>query len=260
YDVSSVHTIISGAAPLGEEIEQELFRKFKIKSRQTWGGTEQSCSGAYMREWDPLINGTIGKNLPNVDLSIRDPETFEILGPNTEGEIWARGPHIMLRYHNNEKATKESLIPDPDGKGSWYRTGDVGRYDENGVFTITDRLKELIKYKGFQVPPAELESILLGHSLVADVAVIGIPDELSQELPKAFVVLKSSLSSPEAVKEELISYVRNRVAPHKQLRGGVQFVQEIPKSASGKILRRLLRDQEKALYEKKRSAGKAPRL
>ncbi|KXS16136.1 acetyl-CoA synthetase-like protein [Gonapodya prolifera JEL478] len=278
YDLSSAHTVISGAAPLGEEVEKELWEKFKIKSRQTWGATEQSCSGtlvyefhfgalrtliraynprSYMREWDPHQNGTIGKPLPNVDLSVRDPESNRILGPEEEGEIWSRGSNIMLRYHNNTKATQESLIPDPDGKGSWYRTGDIGKYDKTGVFTITDRLKELIKYKGFQVPPAELESVLLGHTLVADVAVIGVPDYVSQELPKAFIVLKDPQRASADLAAELVSYVRGKVAPHKRLRGGVEFLAEIPKSASGKILRRLLRDQEKALYEKRRVSEKA---
>lgn len=132
---------------------------------------------------------------------------------------------------NNPKATEECITPD-----GWFHTGDIGYYDEEGNFFIVDRLKELIKYKGFQVPPAELEALLHTHPNVLDVAVVGIPDEGAGELPKAFVVSKG-----EITEGEIIEFVAQRVSPHKKLRGGVEFIEQIPKTASGKILKRELK-------------------
>ena len=149
-----------------------------------------------------------------------------------------RGPQVMLGYLGNEQATVDTI--DEDG---WLHTGDIGYVDEDGDYFITDRLKELIKFKGFQVPPAELEALLLGHPDVADAAVVGYPDEEAGEVPKAFVVLKADVSSADMASKstEIIDFVAEQVAHYKKIRI-MEFVEEIPKSASGKILRRLLRE------------------
>jgi acyl-CoA synthetase (AMP-forming)/AMP-acid ligase II len=160
--------------------------------------------------------------------------TGESYGPNQDGEIWVRGPQVMKGYLNNPQATAHTM----DDEG-WLHTGDIGRADADGYFTIVDRLKELIKYKGYQVPPAELEAVLLSHPIVADVAVIPKRDEEAGEIPKAFVVCKGDIEP-----EVLIAFVAERVAPHMRVRE-VEFVEEIPKSASGKILRRVLVERER---------------
>jgi acyl-CoA synthetase (AMP-forming)/AMP-acid ligase II len=153
------------------------------------------------------------------------------------GELWIRGPQVMKGYLNAPEATAEML--DPDG---WLHTGDLGRIDEDGYVFVVDRVKELIKYKGLQVAPAELEAVLLSHPAVADAAVVRSPDEEAGEVPKAFVVASTPVDA-----EELLAYVAERVAPHKKVRR-LEFVDEIPKAASGKILRRVLmeRDQQAA--------------
>jgi acyl-CoA synthetase (AMP-forming)/AMP-acid ligase II len=161
-------------------------------------------------------------------------ETGEDVGPAEDGEIWIRGPQVMRGYLNNPEATAETI--DEDG---WLHTGDIGHADEDGYFVIVDRLKELIKYRGYQVPPAELEAVLVGHPAIADAAVIPSPDEEAGEIPKAFVVLKEHVEP-----EEIMAYVAERVAPHKKVRA-LEVVDEIPKSASGKILRRVLVQRER---------------
>eukprot|EP00622_Pseudochattonella_farcimen_P002491 FR737419.1.p1 GENE.FR737419.1~~FR737419.1.p1 ORF type:complete len:184 (+),score=26.62 FR737419.1:2-553(+) len=171
-------------------------------------------------------------------------ETKAVLPQGEEGEVVCRGPNVMVGYLNNEEATKGCL--DADG---WLSTGDVGYIDQDGHVFLTDRLKELIKFKGFQVPPAELEALLLTHESVADAAVIPRPDDNAGEVPRAFVTLRPGAdegTTPEALSEAIAKFVEEKVAPHKKLRGGVIIIDEIPKSASGKILRRILvsRDRE----------------
>ncbi len=178
--------------------------------------------------------GTIGILTPSTESRIVDPESGKDLGLNEDGEIWVRGPQVMSGYLNNPEATAATI----DAEG-WLHTGDVGHVDEDGHFTIVDRLKELIKFKGFQVPPAELEALLVTHPAVADAAVIGVPDDEAGEIPKAFITLKPGETTPA---EEIQKFVADQVATYKQIRI-VQFVDSIPKSASGKILRRMLRDQ-----------------
>jgi 4-coumarate--CoA ligase len=163
---------------------------------------------------------------------IVDPATGESLGLDLDGEVWVRGPQAMTGYLNNPQATAATI--DPDG---WLHTGDIGLIDADGHLYVVDRLKELIKYKGFQVPPAELEALLLTHPAVADAAVIGVPDEEAGELPVGFVVLKPGA---QATDHEIMAFVAKQVAHYKQLRR-VSFIDTVPKSASGKILRRLLR-------------------
>lgn len=159
------------------------------------------------------------------------------------GELYLRGDNVFQGYHNNPAATQDSLSGD-----GWFRTGDVGYQDAKGNFYITDRVKELIKYKGFQVAPAELEGILVDNEVVDDVAVIGVESEAhGSEVPVAFVV-RSSKSKASGVGAEqeagnVIKWLDGKVAYHKKLRGGLRFVEEIPKSPSGKILRRMLKKQ-----------------
>jgi len=179
--------------------------------------------------------GSVGVPAPNTECEIIDLETGESLGPNQKGEVCVRGPQIMVGYLNNPDATAQTI--DADG---WLHTGDIGYADEDGHFFIVDRAKELIKYKGFQVPPAELEAVLLTHPCVADAAVIPYPDDEAGEVPKGILVLREQVE-PEAIME----FVAERVAPHKRIRH-LEFVDKIPKSPSGKILRRVLVDMERA--------------
>ncbi len=182
-----------------------------------------------------VVPGSVGPSAPDTECKIVDVATGKELGRNEDGEIWIRGPQVMKGYLNNPDATRASI--DSDG---FFHTGDIGHIDEHDQYFIVDRLKELIKYKGFQVAPAELEALLLSHPKIADVAVIGVRDEEGEEVPKAFVVLKEPASP-----EEIMEFVAARVAPHKKVRR-VEIVEQIPKSATGKILRRVLRDKEKA--------------
>ncbi len=153
------------------------------------------------------------------------------------GELWIKGPNVFRGYLNNPAGTAHALTPD-----GYFKTGDVGHQDAAGNFYITDRVKELIKYKGFQVPPAELEGLLTSHPDVADAAVVGVYDPAqATEVPRAYVVLAQGVRSGKEVEAEIVRWVGERVAAHKRLRGGVRFVDEVPKSASGKILRRVLK-------------------
>jgi 4-coumarate--CoA ligase len=169
----------------------------------------------------------------NTECRIVDPATGESLGPDRDGELWIRGPQVMAGYLNQPAATAATI----DAEG-WLHTGDIAHIDTDGYLFVVDRLKELIKYKGFQVPPAELEALLLEHPAVADAAVIGLPDDEAGEIPVAFVVLKAGRQADAAA---IQAHVASQVAHYKQLRR-VEFVGAIPKSASGKILRRVLRD------------------
>jgi acyl-CoA synthetase (AMP-forming)/AMP-acid ligase II len=172
--------------------------------------------------------------VPNTELTVIDTSTGSPLGLDEDGEVWVRGPQVMKGYLNNPGATSATI--DKDG---WLHTGDIGHVDADGHLYVVDRLKELIKYKGFQVPPAELEALLLSHPAVADAAVIGLPDDEAGEIPVAYVVLKAGASASAA---ELAEHVAGQVAHYKQIRR-VEFIDAVPKSASGKILRRILKDQ-----------------
>jgi 4-coumarate--CoA ligase len=190
----------------------------------------------------------VGTIVANTEVKIVDPASGKECGLNEPGEIWARGPQIVMGYLNNEKATRETF--DKDG---FLHTGDIGSLDEENFITITDRLKEMIKVKGIGVAPAELEDLLLGHEDVEDTAVLGIADDYSGERPKAYIVLKkSSRDDPEKAGKRLIQYVKDKKVRHKWV-VEVEMVDEIPKSPSGKILRRVLRDMEK---DKNRKATK----
>ena len=234
FDLSSLKQIFSGAAPLGAELAAEASERVGCEVVQGYGMTELSpvshCT--VMGDFRP---GTSGITVPNTECRLVDPGTGEDQDVGVEGELWVRGPQVMLGYLNNEEATRHTI--DADG---WLHTGDVAVIDRHGHVTIVDRVKELIKYKGFQVPPAELEALLIAHPKVADVAVIGVPDVEAGELPKAFVVAQPGSGLTE---EEVKAHVAGHVANYKHLRL-VEFTDEIPKSSSGKILRRVLRDRD----------------
>jgi acyl-CoA synthetase (AMP-forming)/AMP-acid ligase II len=186
--------------------------------------------------------GAAGVLVANTEAKLVDVDTNKAVtapGDANRGEIWIRGPQVMKGYLNNATATAGTV--DKDG---WLHTGDIAYYDEEGFFFVVDRLKELIKYKGFQVPPAELEGLLLEHPGLADAAVIPVPDAEADELPKAFVVRKPGAEA--LTEDEVKAFIKERVVHYKRLRGGVEFVEAIPKSASGKILRRVLKEQERA--------------
>src|SRR5213083_3280528 len=232
YDLSSVRAMMSGAAPLDADLETACARRVGCGFIQGYGLTEASpVTHANSDEPGKCKPGTVGQLLPNTDCRIVDAAGAE-LGPDEDGELLIRGPQVMRGYLNNPEATAATL--DADG---WLHTGDIGRADRDGYFTIVDRLKELIKYKGFQVPPAELEAVLRSHPAVADAAVVPLVDRECGEVPKAFVVLRGDVSAPD-----LMAFVAERVAPYKQIRA-VEVIDAIPKSPSGKILRRVLKER-----------------
>ena len=236
YDLSKLKTIVSGAAPLSEELANEATDRLGAEILQGYGMTETSPATHVALEGSGKP-GSVGGLVPSSECRVVDVSTGEDVEQGESGEIWVRGPHIMKGYLNNPEATAETI--DPDG---WLHTGDIGYMDSDGDFYIVDRLKELIKYKGFQVPPAELEGLLLSHPAVADSAVIPLPDDEAGEIPKAFVVLKPGA---EATAGELQDFIAGQVASYKQIRE-LEFIDAIPKAISGKILRRVLRDAELA--------------
>ncbi|KAE8134985.1 hypothetical protein BDV38DRAFT_294956 [Aspergillus pseudotamarii] len=249
YDLSSLRMMNSGAAPLTHELVEAVYARIKCGIKQGYGLSETSPTTHTQpwEEWRTSI-GAVGKLLPNMEAKYmtmpEDESEPREVAAGEVGELYMKGPNIFQGYHNNPAATAECLT---DG---WFRTGDVGYQDKNGNFYITDRVKELIKYKGFQVAPAELEGILVDHEAIDDVAVIGIESEAhGTEVPLAFVVrsAKSNASGASAQQEaaNIIKWLDGKVAYHKRLRGGVRFVDAIPKSVSGKILRRVLKKQAK---------------
>jgi acyl-CoA synthetase (AMP-forming)/AMP-acid ligase II len=235
-DFSSVQKLFSGAAPLGADVTEQCTRRLKCVLQQGYGLTETS-PGALVTFDDPakIKPGSVGAPVASTEIRIVNVDTGRDVEPNVDGEIWIRGPQVMRGYLNRPADTQAVL--DADG---WFRSGDIGHADADGEVFIVDRLKELIKYKGMQVPPAELEAVLLSHPAVADAAVVPFPDAEAGEIPRAFVVLKGA-----ATAAELMAHVAERVAPYKKVRR-VEFVDAIPKSPSGKILRRLLRDRPAA--------------
>ncbi|TEX50993.1 MAG: 4-coumarate--CoA ligase family protein [Actinomycetales bacterium mxb001] len=232
YDLSSLRQVFSGAAPLSAELALEASERINCEVVQGYGMTEMSPV-SHLTPPGHFKAGSSGITVPNAECRIVDPETGEDRGVGERGELWVRGPMVMKGYLNNPEATAATI--DPDG---WLHTGDVAIIDEDGHMTVVDRVKELIKYKGFQVAPAELEALLLTHPAIADAAVIGVPDDEAGEIPKAFIVLKPG---QELTAAEVTDFTTQHVATYKVIHE-VAFVEAIPKSASGKILRRMLRD------------------
>ncbi|MHC1561984.1 AMP-binding protein [Actinomycetospora sp. C-140] len=236
YDIDCVDIVFSGAAALDAELGQSVARRLNCTVLQGYGMTELSPVSHCMPDDRPDMDlGSIGVAIPNVECKLVDPETGD--EGVERGELWVRGPNVMREYLNNAEATASTL----DGDG-FLHTGDVATVTDDGIFYIVDRVKELIKYKGYQVPPAELEALLLTNEGIADAAVIGVKDDEGEEVPKAFVVRQQGA---DLSGDDVMSFVAERIAPHKKVRV-VEFIDEIPKSASGKILRKDLRAREQA--------------
>ncbi|RKT87204.1 Acyl-CoA synthetase (AMP-forming)/AMP-acid ligase II [Saccharopolyspora antimicrobica] len=233
YDLSSVREIVSGGAALDPEIAALVRQRLGCHIGQGYGLTEALVS--FMQTGVPVAPGSVGRNAPNIECKIVDVTTGEELGPNRNGEILIRGPHRMKGYLNAEEAADEVIEAD-----GFLRTGDLGHFNDAGELIIVDRIKELIKYKGQQVSPAELEAVVMAHPNVADAAVVGVPDEEASEVPKAFVVTRGP-----ATPEEIMAFVAERVAPYKKIRQ-LEFIDEIPRTPVGKIERRSLVARERA--------------
>ncbi|KAF7556194.1 hypothetical protein G7Z17_g1649 [Cylindrodendrum hubeiense] len=250
YDLSSVRFVYTGAAPLGRETVDDLLRIYpKWHLGQGYGMTETATVFIQSSELDTLV-GSTGSLIPAAKAKIIDVEGKEITEYETPGELLIQSPTVSLGYFNNPEATSETFFSDKDGR--WIRTGDevLVRMAPSGNehFVVVDRVKELIKVKGHQVAPAELESHLLTHTDVADCAVIQVPDARAGEVPKAYVVKSNTaVNKPdEQVISNLQKHVEEHKARYKWLKGGIEFIDVIPKSPTGKILRRKLRDKEKA--------------
>ncbi|KAI8943118.1 hypothetical protein NX059_001149 [Plenodomus lindquistii] len=245
FNLSSVEFVGSGAAPLGREI-CEAFEKIwsngQVNVKQGWGMTEVTCAATGFHPEKRSESFAVGELLANIEAKIVQDDEGKMEAPRGErGEIWVRGPNIMKGYWNKPGPTKDTLTPD-----GWLRTGDVAYVDEDNYFFIVDRMKELIKVKGLQVAPAELEALLLDHPDVQDAAVIGV-DNNGDELPRAYIMPQSPDRATPEVAENIKSWIAEKVSRHKRLEGGVHFIDAVPKNPSGKILRKLLR--EKAALE-----------
>ncbi|KAF8312640.1 AMP binding protein [Clavulina sp. PMI_390] len=261
HDLKSLWHLFSGAAPLGEGLVRRVKARFeKVHGTkpyivQGYGLTEMSPTTHMLPDADDMRKvGSIGLLLPTLECRLIDEDGNDVeKGSGKPGELWMRGKSVMKGYMNNPVATANTITKD-----GWFKSGDVAVRDDEGYFYIVDRKKELIKYKGFQVPPADLEAVLLTNEKVADAGVIGIESqEQATELPRAYVVPTDSAllpsanppPSPAAVRayeEEVAEWIKTKVAKHKYLRGGVKVVDIIPKSGAGKILRRELREMAKA--------------
>ncbi|KAK5008042.1 hypothetical protein LTR39_005264 [Cryomyces antarcticus] len=242
----------SGAAPLTKEIVDAVHSRLKLKVKQGYGLSETSPT-THTQPWELWYStiGAVGTLLPNQTAKYMSPEEKEVPAGEV-GELWITGPNIFRGYLNNPEGTKNALTED-----GYFKTGDVGYQDKDGNFYITDRVKELIKYKGFQVPPAELEGLLSSHPKINDCAVIGIYNkDQATEVPRAYVVPSSGVEGGKGTEKEIVDWMAAKVASHKRLRGGVRFVDEIPKSVSGKILRRVL----KIKAHEEEDAGQKARL
>ncbi|CAK7228512.1 hypothetical protein SBRCBS47491_006929 [Sporothrix bragantina] len=254
YDVSFVRQFNTGAAPLPQQIIEKLAVAYPgVALRQAWGMTE-SCSCITVTP--PGLQtyehaAKVGKPVPGTELKIINVETGKEAKLGEEGELWARGPQITMGYLNNEEETLKSY--DADG---FLHTGDLGTIQPDGFVTIHDRIKEMIKVRGHGVAPAELEDTLLSHPNVADVAVIGVPHDYSGEVPRAYVVLKSTASASKETARELALHVEKLKARYMRIAGGIEFLDVIPKSAAGKILRKVLKED----YKQKISKGIVAKL
>lgn len=235
FKFPKLKTLNCGAAPLSEETSKMVASRLNVVFRQGFGMTEIGCLGTIARVTDNVQS--VGPLIRNLQARIVDEHGVD-QGPNGMGELWIKTPSIMMGYWKNEKATKETINAD-----GWMLTGDIGYYDEEGSIYIKDRSKELIKCKGFQVAPAELEAVLLNHVAVADCCVVGKPDERSGEIPIGFVVLQAGKQRSPEMAAELMAFVEKKVAVYKKL-GDIEFVDSIPKNPSGKLLRRVIRQQK----------------
>ncbi|RVX66589.1 hypothetical protein B0A52_09466 [Exophiala mesophila] len=256
YDLSSLRRFMSAAAPLSPELRQDVEDRFKklygttVYGLQAWGLTETSPLATLVPSSRPDKRNTVGNITPGMEFRVVDPDTSEDVdvaadgSTSKAGELWCRGPNVTKGYFRNAEATKEGFAQDPQGN-SWFRTGDIGTIDNEGFVTIVDRIKEMIKYKGMQVIPSELEGKLLAHPDVEDACVVGQwVEEQATELPHGFVVIKQSAKprGEEAIVTEIHAWLNPQIANHKRLRGGITIIDAVPKSTSGKILRRQLKE------------------
>ena len=232
FDLSSLRQIVSAAAPLSAELALEAGARLGCEVVQGYGMTELSPA-SHLTPPGGCKPGSVGVTVANTETKIVDPSTGKEMGIGEDGEICVRGPQVMKGYLGNQAAT--DAMVEPDG---WLHTGDVGHIDADGHLFVVDRLKELIKVKGFQVPPAELEAVLLTHPGIADAAVVGRPHAEAGEVPVAHVVARPGVQLDP---DEVIAFAGERVAHYKRIHR-VVVVEAIPKSASGKILRRMLQD------------------
>jgi acyl-CoA synthetase (AMP-forming)/AMP-acid ligase II len=258
YDLSSLEMIVCAAAPLQADLERAAGERLNLSIKQAWGMSELSPIGTCVAddEMKPF-SGTVGPPAAGTSMkiiSLGDEDAEEDCGtvdpsvrlegvglaPGEVGELCVKGPQVMKGYVRAPEKTQECLTDD-----GWLLTGDVAYMDEDGFVFITDRIKELIKYKGYQVPPAELEDVVMTHPEVQDCTIIPVEDDEAGELPRAYVVPKEGVAL-EGLAQSVMDFVAERVAPYKKLRGGVVFTDSIPKTASGKILRRLVIDQDRA--------------
>ncbi|KAH8363544.1 hypothetical protein KR084_011430 [Drosophila pseudotakahashii] len=236
YDLSSLMVLLCGAAPLSRETEDQIKERIGVPFIRQGYGLSESTLSVLVQNDEFCKPGSVGVLKVGIYAKVIDPDTGKLLGANERGELCFKGDGIMKGYIGDTKSTQTAI------KDGWLHTGDIGYYDDQFEFFIVDRIKELIKYKGFQVPPAEIESLLLTNDKIKDAAVIGKPDEEAGELPMAFVVKQANVQLTES---DVIQFVNDNASPAKRLRGGVIFVDEIPKNPSGKILRRILRDMLK---------------
>lgn len=236
YDLSSLEMLAMGAAPVTAQLERACERRLGCRVGQGYGMTETSAVIAIYPAEAPerAAPGSCGELLGGTDAIVVDPHSGERLAPGSEGEIRVRGPQVMRGYRDNPEATAATLV------GDWLCTGDLGRVSADGVVEVTDRLKELIKYKGHQVAPAQLEALLATHPAVVEAGVVGVPDDEAGELPVAYVV-----TADEVDPDKLMEWVAERVAPYERIRR-LEVVEELPKSPTGKLLRRVLRERQPA--------------
>ena len=264
FDISSTKFVVSGGAPIGMQVESLVHKRLALNVKQIYGMTELSSAVNYGEDHTrkPVRNnvpiaffcwklircancgeqGSAGRLVPNIELRVCCMTTGRDLPANQEGELLYRGPQVMLGYENNHDANQNIFTED-----GFLQTGDIGYIDEDGFVFVIDRVKELIKYKGHQVAPGELEDVLNHHSAVADCCCVRGQNTMGEEIPKAFVVLKHPDSPYCPTPQNIMDYVAEHVAPFKKVRE-VQFIKAIPKTASGKMLRCRLQERENRLH------------
>ncbi|XP_071639660.1 luciferin 4-monooxygenase-like [Temnothorax longispinosus] len=239
YSLLSLETIVYGGATTKSKVKEELKRILPhVQILQCYGMTE---TGLTTMQLPNHKNGSCGTVAKNVQIKIVDPENGKVLGPNQSGELWIKSSNIMTGYYRNPEATKSTI--DEEG---WLHSGDIGYFDNDGELFIVDRLKELIKYRGYQIPPGEIEDVLMLHPAVLEVAVIGVPHELDDEHPLAFVTKRPNVKVTE---QELIDFVAENMMDHFKLRAGVIFLDAFPYTGSGKIARKDLKEIAKKLFK-----------
>jgi acyl-CoA synthetase (AMP-forming)/AMP-acid ligase II len=259
YSLKSVRLISCGAAPLKPALQNKLKSEYcspECVFNQVWGMTETSCIATMFSATESDDTGSVGRPIPNLDIKLIDEEGRDVSAFNASGEICVRGPTVIPGYFENESADRETF----DGEG-WLRTGDIGYVERGtGKWYVVDRKKELIKVRGFQVAPPELEGVLLLHPLIVDAAVIGVKGlaglEHDVECPRAYVVRRPGPEGERLRENEVKEWCGTRLARYKALTGGAVFVDAIPKNASGKILKRVLRERAKAELEGMRDRAK----